>query len=381
GRIQYANPAFSNTHEFPLEKIIGTHIDEYALMQDIRDEIDNSLVKSKRWAGHLIGIKRDNTRFDVEVSVWGVIDSAGKMINIASIGRDISNQIRMETELRQAQKLESIGQLAAGIAHEINTPTQYVGDNTRFLQDSFNDLLKLIKKQESLVVAAKSGTLNDELVEEVESFANKTDLEYLSEEIPKAIEQSLEGIGRVTRIVSAMKEFSHPGTEEKTPIDINRAIVSTVTVARNEWKYVSEMKLELQEDIPPVPCYGGDFNQVILNLVTNAAHAIADKVGDGSKGKGLIMVKTRLDGDMAEISVSDTGTGIPENIRERIFDPFFTSKTVGRGTGQGLSIAHAVICEKLGGTLNFETEEGVGTTFFIRIPMGSSSNETDGAAE
>jgi signal transduction histidine kinase len=188
-------------------------------------------------------------------------------------------------------------------------------------------------------------------------------------EVPKAIDQTLEGVERVARIVRAMKEFSHPGSAEKTAINLNQAIESTITVARNEWKYVADLVLELEPSLPPVFCLPGEFNQVVLNLVINASHAIAERVGDGSKGKGKITVGTRRDGDWVEVRVQDTGAGIPRAIQNRMFEPFFTTKPVGKGTGQGLAIARSVIVDKHGGTIHFESEEGVGTTFVLRLPI------------
>ncbi len=183
---------------------------------------------------------------------------------------------------------------------------------------------------------------------------------------------ALDGVDRVTSIVRAMKEFAHPGTEEKTAIDINNAIESTITIARNEWKYVAEMKTDFDPDLELVLCLAGEFNQAILNMIVNAAHAIADVVNEGSEEKGVITISTSMDGDWAEIRVNDTGSGIPEEIRSRIFDPFFTTKEVGEGSGQGLAIAHNVIVEKHGGTITCETEVGKGTTFIIRLPCDSA---------
>jgi PAS domain S-box-containing protein len=298
----------------------------------------------------------------------GILDESGNRLLVAN-SRDISLQKNLENQLAQAQKLEAIGSLAAGIAHEINTPTQYVGDNTRFFKDAFNDLNQLLQKYEELSNAVRAGSATDGVVQEIEAIAQTIDLAYLTEEIPKAIHQTLEGVERVTKIVQAMKEFSHPGAKEKTYININKAIENTITVARNEWKYVAEMVPDLDPSMPLVPCLPGELNQVILNMIINAAHAIADVVGDGSKGKGTIAVSTRHDGKWAEIRVRDTGTGIPENIRPRIFDPFFTTKGVGKGTGQGLTISHSVIVDKHTGTIHFDTEVGKGTTFIIRLPL------------
>ncbi len=285
------------------------------------------------------------------------------------LGRDITQIKAMQGQLARRQKLEAIGRLAAGIAHEINTPTQYVGDNTVFLRDSFSDLIGLLKKYRQLVSTAKTGPVPSELLEQVGTLEEKADIAYLAEEIPKAIEQSLEGIHRVADIVRAMKEFAHPGPDEKTPVDLNRAIQSTISVSRNEWKYVAEMRTELASDLPAVSCFPAEFNQAVLNLIVNAAHAIADVVGDGSKQKGLITIRSRRDGDWAEVCVEDTGPGIPPEIRSRIFEPFFTTKDVGKGTGQGLAVTHSIIAEKHEGTLTVETQVGKGARFIIRLPI------------
>jgi signal transduction histidine kinase len=194
------------------------------------------------------------------------------------------------------------------------------------------------------------------------------DTDYLLQEIPHAIQQSLEGVERVSTLVAAMKNFSHPGTKEKAPLDLNKSIESTLTVARNEWKYVANLETDYDPELPRISCLPGEFNQVILNLIVNAAHAIGEAIGDGSRGKGLITVSTRDHEDWVAIQIGDSGTGIPEKARARIFDPFFTTKEIGRGTGQGLAIAYAVIVEKHGGSITFETEIGKGTTFTILLP-------------
>lgn len=298
----------------------------------------------------------------------------GTIVGLIGVGHDITErkqaeQVRkqMEIQLRHAQKMESIGQLAAGIAHEINTPTQFIGDNTRFLLDAFNELQQLLGKYGQLLAAARTGGVSPELLAEMQTAVQAADVDYLVNEIPKAIQQTLEGVERVTRIVRAMKDFSHPGALEKTPSDLNHAIESTVTVARNEWKYVADLELDLQPGLPLVTCLCGEINQVVLNLVINAAHAIGEAIKEGEKGK--IGVSTRQDGEWVEIRVSDTGRGIPQKIRSRVFDPFFTTKPVGKGSGQGLAIAHSVITDKHGGTIHFDTELGKGTTFILRLPI------------
>ena len=301
------------------------------------------------------------------------ISRVGTLEDITERKRAEEERRRMEIQLRHAQKMESIGQLAAGIAHEINTPTQFFGDNTRFLRDAFTDLQRLLEAQLRLMAAAQAGSVPDSLLAEVETATKIADMDYLAEEIPKALGQSLDGIERVANIVRAMKDFSHPGTTEKTALDLNRAIESTLTICCNEWKYVADLVPNFDMSLPLVPVLPGEFNQVILNIIINATHAIADVVGDGANGKGKITVSTRGDGDWVEVRIGDSGTGIPEHARQKVFDPFFTTKGVGKGTGQGLAIAHSVVVEKHGGTIHFETETGKGTTFIIRLPLGSSA--------
>lgn len=289
---------------------------------------------------------------------------------LLGISTDMTERKALESQLRQAQKLESIGQLAAGIAHEINTPTQYVGDNTRFVQDSFKELKNSLQGFRALLEASHTEPALAETVVRLEQALQQADVDYLLEEIPAALQQSLEGVHRIAQIVQSMKDFAHPGTAEKKAANLNKAIESTITVARNEWKYVAEMETHFAPDLPPVPCLLGEFNQVILNMTVNAAHAIAEVTGNDTQGKGKITITTQKSGEQwAEVRISDTGAGIPAAIQGRIFDPFFTTKEVGIGTGQGLAISHHVIVEKHQGQLTFETEPGRGTTFIIRLPL------------
>jgi len=333
--------------------------------------------------GEIMGLettwkKRDGSIIFIRESARAVCGEEGEVLYYEGTIEDISERKMLEIQLAQALKLEAIGQLAAGIAHEINTPTQYVGDNTRFLQDAFSDLSMLQAKYETLLQAVIRGAATDDIVREVEAAAEEVGLEYLSGEIPKAIQQSLEGVDRVAKIVRAMKDFSHPGKEEKTAIDLNRAIESTITIARNEWKYVADMVTDFDRELPLVHCLPNEFNQVVLNIILNAAQAIGDVVGDGSNAKGTIKVSTCHDGEWAEIRISDTGSGIPEDDKPRVFDPFFTTKEIGKGTGQGLTISHDVIVKKHGGTITFETDVGRGTTFLIRLPIEpDTSSERD----
>lgn len=294
-----------------------------------------------------------------------IVGHVGTLVDITERKFAEAERKRMELQIHQGQKLESIGQLAAGIAHEINTPMQYIGDNTRFLQEAFTELGPAVTTA-ALPAAASPA-------------CSAPDLAYLLREIPLAIEQSLQGVERVTKIVRAMKEFSHPGTDEKTAIDLNYAIESTLTVARNEYKYVADLVTDFDPHLPPVPCLPGEFNQVILNLVINAAHAIADVVGVHPDTKGRIHIATHRQDAVVEVRITDSGTGIPEAVRGRIFDPFFTTKPVGKGSGQGLAIARSVVVDKHGGSLTFETELGRGTTFIIQLPLESPAAGSPGA--
>ena len=303
----------------------------------------------------------------VKMTVSPLRDSCG--MGYIFMGEDITGRLVLEHELAQAQKLESIGQLAAGIAHELNTPIQFVGDNVRFLSDSFADLHATLTRYREILAAAKSGRrLPSELVETCEAELQRIDLDFLSDETPKAFAQTAEGINRVATIVRAMKEFAHPGSHEKAMVDLNKAIESTVVVARNEWKYVAELQTNLDSSLPPVLCLVGEFNQVVLNLIINATHAIADTV-KGTGKKGTITISTTHTDDSVEIRIADTGGGIPEAIRHKIFDLFFTTKGVGKGTGQGLAIARSVVVDKHGGTIRMESDVGKGTTFIIRLPL------------
>ena len=290
------------------------------------------------------------------------------------LAADITARRVLESQLALAQKMESIGQLAAGIAHEINTPIQYVGDNLRFLQESFQARQGVLAAYREFVRRAE-GEADPGALEAVRCAEEEADAEYLAAEIPLAMSQAAEGIARVSHIVRAMKEFSHPGTASKVMTDLNRALDSTATVASNEWKYVAELVTDFDPNLPLVPCLPADLNQVFLNMIVNAAHAIGDVVGDGANGKGTITIGTRRVEDWVEVRVGDTGTGMTEEVKARIFDPFFTTKPVGRGTGQGLAISHTVVVEKHKGTIHVETAPGRGTTFVIRLPLLDSSEE------
>jgi PAS domain S-box-containing protein len=315
-------------------------------------------------------VHRDGHRVILETSGVPFFSPDGMLLGYRGIGRDVSERKRLMGELQQTQKMEAVGRLAAGIAHEINTPTQFIGDNTQFLKDAFGSLLGLVGKYKQLQAVFAEKGCDPDLSAEMTTVVSQTDLDYLMREIPKAIDQSIEGLQRVADIVRAMKQFSHPGEAEKKPTDLNQAIATTLTVTRNEWKYVADVETDFDKNLPSVYCFLGDLNQVFLNLIVNAVHAI-----ESTGAKGIIRISTRLDSDHVEIRIADTGIGIAEEHRQRIFEPFFTTKEVGKGTGQGLTLAYQTVVKKHGGTIRFETERGKGTTFVIRLPVKDESEE------
>ncbi len=352
---------------------LGFTLNDFALHNSLTDFLTlveaqrNSLADSRRLSNELSKL---NTELEERVA-RRTNDLERNAMELAeskqTLEQEMAGRQQVEVELRHAQKLEAVGQMAAGIAHEINTPMQYIGNSLQFLQSVFADLQIIsVKLEESIALLeghdVKTGSFKQAIYD--------ADLDYIRERAPKALNRALQGIDRVTQIVGALNEFSHPDEREKSIADINRAINTTLTVASNEYKYVAKIDKQLQS-IPHIECHLGDLNQVFLNLIVNAAHAISESdVEDG-----IIQVKTWQEGDAVLISISDNGSGIPEKIQHRIFDPFFTTKEVGRGTGQGLSISHKIIVENHGGQLSFTTEPGKGTSFLIKLPI--SENKTD----
>ena len=292
--------------------------------------------------------------------------------------RDVTDRQNMETQLRQSERLQSIGTLAAGIAHEINSPSQFANDNISFLQQSYTNILALLRDCAGILPRLHPDPEASKDHAELCSRLAEADLDFLSQEIPVAIGDALEGIKRITGIVKAMKAFAHPGSNEKTLADINRNIQDTVTVCRNEWKYVSDLEMNLASDLPPVSCLVAEINQVLLNLITNAAHAIGDVVEKQPGSKGRITISTRRDGNCVLIEIKDSGSGIPQELHQRIFDPFFTTKKPGKGTGQGLAISRSVIVDKHGGSMSVESSPGQGAVFSLRLPFAVKGEEDKG---
>jgi two-component system NtrC family sensor kinase len=346
------------------------------------------LQKTLHRAKQLQSIKRFETvrvakggiPIDVSVILSPIKDSTGQLLGLSGVYRDIRDRKQAEKErklldlqLQQAQKLESVGRLAAGVAHEINTPVQFVSDSVYFVRDGIQAVFDLMEKYRKVCNAVDTATMHEKAAQ-LERAEQDMDLPYLLEQMPKALARALDGLDRVAVIVRSMKEFAHPDRTEKSTVDLNQAIASTLTVARNEYKYVADLETDFGE-LPPVMCHAGEINQVVLNVVVNAAHAIAGVVA-GTEQKGRIRVRTWREENAAVIAIEDTGGGIPPEIQERIFDPFFTTKEVGRGTGQGLAIARSVIVDKHGGSIDFESQTGCGTKFLIRVPIDGNSPGT-----
>jgi PAS domain S-box-containing protein len=283
----------------------------------------------------------------------------GEPQRVAGVHLDVTERKEAEIRLAAAERLESVGKLAAGVAHEINTPIQFVNDSVYFIRDAVHELLQVTDRLRALA-AADAGNAGA-------VAAMSAELPYLAQQLPKALERSLDGLKRVAEIVRSMRELAHPDRPEMSEVDLNHIIRNALVVARAEYKYIAEVETDLAP-LPPVRCHAGELNQVMLNLLVNASHAIADVVG-GTGNKGVITVSTRIDGDAVVITVGDTGGGIAENIRHRIFEPFFTTKEVGRGTGQGLAISHNIIVKRHGGAIECDSEVGRGTAFHLRLPF------------
>ena len=349
--------------------------------------VEDLVLSKKR---EFTGIKANGDRFPVEINI-NILELPDGITfcifcdDLTKKKEEKKRKARMEMELRQAQKMEALGTLAGGIAHEINTPTQYTGDNIQFLKESFADLKNVIDLYKELYEKAKEKDLLQELTEQIEKTAEEIDLDYLMKEMPLSIDQSLEGVSRITEIVQATKAFSYRGTQEKSLSDIHSAIMSSIIVSRNQWKYVAHVDTDLDDTMPKVPVILSEFNQVLLNLIVNAAHAIEDKhkkAGtDPDHDQEAITIKTEQRDGYAVIAISDTGCGIAEENIDAIFEPFFTTKEPGRGTGQGLAISHTIITQKHKGQLEVESEVGKGTIFRIYLPLEISHEEKTAEGE
>jgi PAS domain S-box-containing protein len=368
GKIASVNGAAEQMFGWSQGELAGRGLLELLVAPGSRHELADRLTRCStqvtpgtpgaipRRPSELKGLRRSGEEFPAECNFTAL--GTGSNAGSCAFVRDLTEARRLEMDLQQAQKLEAVGRLAAGIAHELNTPIQFIGDNTQFMQEAFASFSGLLAKY--------AEAARPEARDALRAIEQEIDLDYLRDQVPSTIVRTMEGVKRVATIVRAMREFAHPDQREMVAADINRSIQATLDVARNEYKYVADVETDYGE-LPLVTCFAGDLNQVVLNIIVNAAHAIADVV-KGTRDKGKIRVATRRDGGEVVVTISDTGTGIPEPIRQKVFDPFFTTKEVGRGTGQGLAIARNIMA-KHHGSISFETEPGKGTTFVLRVPV------------
>jgi len=366
GIVRYVNPAVEESSGYSKQELVGKpplYCGEGLFDAATIEEVQKSLAKGKVWSGHLKSSQEDGIVFESEVTIFSVHDNEGSFNYNVEIKKDVTEVINLQCKLALAQKMEAIGQLAAGIAHEINSPIQYVLNNIAFIGQAFgglNDLLVEIGKTENLSLPPR-----------VSSLLENSRLDFLLQEIPESLKETEEGIDRIVKIVAAMREFSHPGSGEKEPVDLNHALKNALIVCRNEWKYVAEVVTDLALDLPLVHCFSDQMNQVFLNLIINSSHAIEAEKAIKPDKPSCITITTRRNGQWVELRVSDTGCGIPKEIQHRIFEPFFTTKEVGKGTGQGLAIVHDIVVKKHGGRIDCISELGQGTTFLLSLPVNA----------
>ncbi len=362
GSVQSANDGLSNDNSLrgAIETISNGlyHIVDGNLDYEIQTASDDASVKKLELLVNFV--LKSLRRFILELQ-----KQKSEAINDLVLRKNLVDQ------LFQAQKLESLGRLTAGIAQEIDMPTQAIGDNTRFLKEAFREIVRLLPEYEELRNAFQDNEHIKDHIQRMTDSAEEVHLEHLYKEIPEAIEQSLVGIKRVSEVVHAMQQVTLQSGEEKTCHDINKTLETAITVCRSEWKHVAEVRTDFDANLPPVPCLVGELSQAILNLLVNAAHAIAEKNKQNKDDKkGTIEVHTCLQVDVVEISVADTGVGISEQLKDRLFDPFFTADEMGRGGCHGLAIVHSVIVDKHAGSIEIDSTEGEGATFIIRLPVG-----------
>jgi len=382
GRIEYVNPYFEKISGFSAAEAIGQTPrilkSEYHT-PEFYQALWKTISAGHEWSGDFHNRRKDGTAFWERATICAIRNQEGEITHYVAVKEDITGLKQSEAQRREqetqsqlSQKLQSVGMLAAGVAHEINTPTQYITDNARFLTESFRQLFKVIAGYKSLATSAAGHPECAQPLKAVAAAEKENELDYLLAEIPRTLEQSLEGLGRIGRIVSSLKEFSHPNQAERSGADLNRAIETTVAVSRHEWKYVADVVTEFDPKLPQVECILDEINQAVLNLVINATHAIGDAIKQRGLKRGTITIRTRQEPGWVVVEVEDTGTGIPPEVRGKIFDPFFTTKGIGKGTGQGLAIVQAVVVKGHGGRIDFLTEVGKGTTFRLFLPLTAS---------
>jgi signal transduction histidine kinase/HAMP domain-containing protein len=370
-RVVHLNQAFADIYEIRNDEMASMRScadvhrvlqqgnnDDYTCNPELKqDTILTSKLPNGRYILH------GHQSLTIGGAVWVVTDIT-RLIEAENRSRTL------ERELLQSQKMESIGTLASGIAHEINTPIQYIGDNLNFIGSSISNVMKLLDSYEKMGEEICSESHFANLIEQCQTQTDDADVEFLRDELPQAVEQSLQGVQQVSKIILAMKEFAHPSSKKKSQVDINRIVERSLIICKNTWKSVAHVELHLEKDIPVILAHESDLNQVVLNLIVNAAHAIAEK----GQENGQIDITTKRLPDSIALLVRDNGSGIPDDIIESIFDPFFTTKGVGKGSGQGLAICYDIVVNKHDGRIGVQSSPGEETTFDIKLPITESPN-------
>lgn len=365
GVITFVNESAVEMLNHPREEILGQLLSEQLPPGTLGKDLEESNIGIiDGFQDELVFPREQENSLVAHVSLSVLRDNSGLEQGILCLLNNISQRKQLERKLQNTQKLEAVGQLAAGVAHEINTPVQYIRDNLAFIRTEFATLCEALEACTSFV----RGDASQNGVEAVRSTLAKVELDYLLKEIPLALAQSLEGAESVAQIVRSLKLFSHPGCTEKHLVDVHAALESVVIVSRNEWKYVADVRMSLAANLSGVMGYQSELNQALLNLVVNAAHAIEERKEREPEHVGIINLRTFEDDTSYLIEVQDNGSGIPDAVMPRIFDPFFTTKPIGKGTGQGLSFVHHTIVKRHSGSIDVDSTPGVGTTFSIRLP-------------
>jgi len=378
GVIEYVNPVFEQKTGYRKEEVLNgkpSILKSGKQGRTFYSKIWETIISGKSWKGDLINRKKDGTFIEESIIISPISDESGKIINFVSVSRDFSEQKKLINQLNHAQKMEAIGTLAAGIAHEINTPMQYIMDNTIFIKKSLGRLLSFIDSVRNMESEFSENDSFETLFKRIREIEKMKKIPFTEDEIPDSIQDTLDGIERVRKLVLAMKDFSHPGKIDKGYSNINKAIDSTIVITRNVWKYCADLEYDFDKTLPNIYCSIDDVNQVFLNMIVNASDAIKEKQSmklereaiSGEKGK--ITIRTKNLKNSVLITISDTGSGIPQTIINKIYEPFFTTKPIGKGTGQGLAISHDVIVNKHNGELDVNSVIGEGTTFTIKLPI------------
>jgi len=370
--IKGVNKTTEERFDVAESELVGTSIDD--IFPGVSKKLEN--ISDGRFSlENIYAYPNKKDVFPVEIR-----GRAGKIyedVKYVLFARDITDKKQaeenaklIEQQVNEARRLESIGVLSAGIAHEINTPIQFIGDNLGFLIEALLKIKNSYDRYDHLKAAALDDGNYVQETREIEDYNQKVKLQNLISDIEASVVESVGGIQQVRDIVLLMKEFSHPGGIDDEPTDLNKLIDDVIRICRSRSKGVAQIETDLDEDLPLILCRRGQIQQVIINLIINAI----DAVDETDSTSGTISVATRFSDDNVQIDICDTGKGIPDKIKSKIFDPFYTTKPVGKGTGQGLALAMNTIVNVHGGKLKMVDTKGYATTFRIELPISKNAN-------